>query len=395
MDIIQPEISYPAVFQDLFKPFDYKIFFGGRSGTKSWTYSIALICHYGIEKPRLILCAREIQNSIADSVKKILDNTIERYSLRNFYTSTKSEIRGANGTSFIFAGLRDNIASLKSKEGIDICWVEEADSISQDSLDILIPTIRKEGSEIWLSFNPRNESDPVYQKFIANEPPEKSLIRKVSYHDNPFFSQRSRRDMEWDKKHNIDKYNHIWEGKLLKQSEALIFKNWRVDNFVAPEGTIFYYGCDWGFSQDPIALIRCYFDDENRKLFIDYETGGVGIELDDIPELFDVVPGSRKWKITADCSRPETISHLCRHGYNIVPSKKGAGSVEDGIEFLHNYEIIVHERCRNTRAELGLYSYKIHPKTKEILPLTEDKNNHYLDGLRYSISELWQVQVFI
>lgn len=395
MDIIQPQISYPEVFQDLFKPSEYKVFLGGRCGAKSWSFAMALICHYGILSPLRILCAREIQDSIDDSVKKILDDTIARYNLESFYTSTKKEIRGANGTSFIFAGLRDNISKFKSKEAIDICWIEEADSISQDSLDTLIPTIRKDGSEIWFSFNPRNESDPIYKMFVKNTPPEDSIVRKVSYKDNPFFSEKSRKQMEWDRKHDLDKYNHVWLGKLLKQSQALIFKNWRVDNFEAPEGTIFYYGGDWGFSQDPLALIRCYIDDANRRLFIDYEVGGVGIELDDIPELFDVVPGSRKWKITADCSRPETISYLCRHGFNIVKSKGGAGSVEDGIEFLKSYEIIVHERCKKVRAELGLYSYKIHPKTKEILPLIEKKNDHYLDSARYAIEELWQIQVFI
>lgn len=395
MDIIQPEISYPEVFQDLFKPSRYKVYLGGRGSAKSWTFAMALICHYGIKSPLRILCAREIQNSINDSVKRVLDDTIKRYGLEKFYTSTKTEIRGANGTLFIFAGLRDNILNLKSKEGIDICWVEEADSISQDSLDILIPTIRKENSEIWFSFNPRNESDPVYQRFVTNDPPKNSIIKQVNYDANPFFTEILKDEMEWDKKHNIDKYNHVWLGKLLKQSEALVFKNWKVGNFVAPEGTVFYYGCDWGFSNDPIALIRCYFDDANRKLYIDRETGGVNIELDDIPKLFDNVPGSRKWKITADCSRPETISHLCRHGFNVVKCKGGKGSVEDGVEFLHNYEIIVNERCKQVRAEFGLYSYKIDKKTGEILPLIEDKNNHYCDALRYAIEDLWQVQVFI
>lgn len=395
MDIIQPEISYPAVFQDLFKPFEFKVYYGGRCGGKSWAFAMALICHYGMRSPLRILCAREIQDSINDSVKKILDDTIKLYGVENFYTSTKTEIRGANGTSFIFAGLRDNISKLKSKEAIDICWVEEADSISQDSLDILIPTIRKDDSEIWFSFNPRNESDPIYQMFIANDPPEDSLIKKVSYKDNPFFSKKSRKTMLWCRKHDTDKYNHVWLGKLLKQSQALIFKNWTVDSFMAPEGTIFYYGGDFGFSQDPLALIRCYFDDENRKLYIDYEAGGVGIEIDDIPELFDVVPGSRKWKITADSSRPETISYLCRHGFNVVKSKKGDGSVEDGIEFVQSYEIIVHERCKQVRAEFGLYSYKIDPKTGEILPIIVKKHDHYCDALRYAIEELWQVQVFI
>jgi phage terminase large subunit len=395
MDIIQPEISYPDVFQDLFKPSEYKVYYGGRCGGKSWAFATALICHYGVQSPLRILCAREIQESITDSVKRILDDTIERYGLGNFYTSTNTEIRGANGTLFIFSGLFNKISKFKSKEGIDICWVEEADSISQDSLDTLLPTLRKDNSEFWFSFNPRNDSDPVYQMFVANDPPENSIVREVSFKDNPFFSEKSRKLMGWHKKHDTDKYNHVWLGKLLKQSQALIFKNWRVGNFVAPEGTIFYYGCDWGFSNDPLALIRCYFDDENRKLYIDYEAGGVGVELDDIPELFDVVPGSRKWKITADCSRPETISHLCRRGFNVVGSKKGAGSVEDGIDFLHNYEIIVHERCQNTRAELGLYSYKIDKKTGEILPLIVDKKNHYIDGLRYSIEDLWKPQVFI
>jgi phage terminase large subunit len=388
-------INIPEVFQELFNPYRYKVY-GGRGAAKSHTFAIALLV-LGLKKPLRILCCREIQLSINDSVKRILDDKIKQYGLEGFYSSTKTEITGINGTAFIFCGLGSNISSIPSKEGVDICWVEEAESVRDGSLTTLIPTIRKKGSEIWFSFNPKDENSPVYQKFVAcKESPPNSFIKLVNYYDNPFFSNTTlQAEMEWDKKTDKDKYLHVWEGQLLKQSEANVFKNWAIDVFEAPEDTIFYYGADWGFSQDPSTLVRCYIDDLNRKLYIDYEAYGVGVEIDETPQLFDSVPGSRDWKITADNARPETISYMNRNGFKIVPSKKGKGSVEDGIAFIKKYKIIVHQRCKHVIDELKLYSYKIDPKTGDILPIIVDKHNNMIDALRYAIEKLWQPCYYI
>lgn len=380
-------------FQDLEKPARYKIYYGGRGGAKSHSFASSLLAKGLVERKRIV-CCREIQKSIDDSVKLVLDDKIKAHGLERFYKSTKNQILGYNGTRFLFAGLRDNISSFKSKEGIDICWIEEAQSVSQESLRLLIPTIRKEDSEIWVSFNPDLETDPIYQKFIVNDPPPNSIIRKVNHDDNPYFPQTLRDEMEWDRKTDIDTYNWIWEGEIRKLTQASVFKNWAIDSFEAPEDAVFYYGADFGFSEDPATLVRCYIDDKEKKLFVDYEAYGVGVELDELPQLYDSMPSARKWKITGDSSRPDTISYLRRQGFKIVSSKKGAGSIEDGLAFLKKYKIIVHPRCKHMIQELKLYAYKIDPKTEEILPIIVDKNNHLVDPLRYSIEALRRSKVF-
>jgi phage terminase large subunit len=295
----------------------------------------------------------------------------------------------------MFMGLRSDPHKIKSKEGIDICWAEEADRISQDSLDFLIPTIRKAGSELWFSYNPDDPKAPVHDMFVSNIHPN-AYVRKVNYDQNPWFPDELRLEMEYDKRRDPDKYQHIWLGETRKQSESLVFKNkWKIGTFEAPEDTVFYYGADWGFSKDPTTLVRLYVDSDTRKLYIDYEAYQVGVEIDDIPRLFDKVPGSRKWAIIADSARPETISYLRNRGFDIDSARKGKGSIEDGVEFLKSYDIIIHERCKHAIYEFGSYSYKKDKLTGEPLPVLEDKNNHIIDSARYALENVRKPKVFI
>lgn len=379
-------IQIPEVYEPLFRPYRFKGYYGGRGGAKSASFARALLT-IAMQKPTRIVGAREIQLSINDSVKRLLDDIIAYYKLDYFFRSTRNEIIGKNGSLFFFIGLKHNPQKIKSMEGVDICWVEEADGVSQESLDLLIPTIRKEGSEIWFSWNPRDIKAPVHQMFIVNQR-SNAYIKKVNYDANPWFPDVLRTEMEYDRGHDTEKYQHIWLGEPVKRSRALVFNNWRIDTFEAPPGTIFYLGADWGFSQDPTALARMYIDDETRTLYIDYEAYGIGVEIDDLPELFDQVPESRKWLITADSARPETISYVARHGFNIEGAKKGPGSVEDGVEFLKSYSIVIHVRCKHTQYDFGTYSYKINKKTNDILSVLEDKNNHFPDLIRYALEKV-------
>jgi phage terminase large subunit len=181
-----------------------------------------------------------------------------------------------------------------------------------------------------------------------------------------------------------EKYAHVWLGEYLRNSEARIFKNWKVEEFETPEDARFYFGADWGFSIDPTVLVRCWMS--GRTLFVDQEAYRVGVEIDRTPALFETIPGSKRWPITADSARPETISYMRRHGFgNIGPATKGAGSVEEGIEFLKTYDIVVHPRCRHTSDELTFYSWKVDPLTSEVLPVPADKHNHVIDALRYAV----------
>lgn len=376
------QVQLPDWAARLWEPSRYKVLRGGRGSGKSRSIATALLLK-GAETTHRVLCAREVQKSIKDSVYRLLLDEIERLGLTDFYTSTESEIRGKNGTLFIFAGLWNNQNSIKSMEGISICWVEEAQSISQESLDTLIPTIRIPDSEIWFSYNPRFETDPIDQMFRRDELPPGTILLEVNHDQNPWFPEVLREEMEYDRKRDMDKYLHVWEGHYKQSSQSRVFNNWKVEEFEAPNNAVFRLGADWGFAVDPSVLVRCYID--GKKLYIDYEAYMVGCEIDQLPDLFDRVPESRKYFITADSARPETISYMRKHGYpKINAAVKGSKSIEEGIEFLKSFDIIVHPRCENVIRELGLYSYKVDPLTDKVLPVFEDKHNHTIDSIRYA-----------
>ena len=151
---------------------------------------------------------------------------------------------------------------------------------------------------------------------------------------------------------------------------------------------MFLYGADWGFSVDPTCLVRLWVDEESRRIYIDQEAWKVHCEIEDLPALFDTVPGSREWLIVADSQRLDTISYMESQGFQIWPAKKGAGSVQDGIEFVNSYETIIHPRCKHTIDEFGSYRHKINPQTDQITPLIEDKNNHTVDAVRYGLEAM-------
>jgi phage terminase large subunit len=189
--------------------------------------------------------------------------------------------------------------------------------------------------------------------------------------------------MEYDRKRDYDKYCHVWLGEYQKNSEARIFKNFVIEDFERPEGTIYRLGADWGFSVDPSTLVRV--STEGNRLYVDYEAYMVGCEIVHLPDLFDRVPESRKWFCRADSARPEVISYMRKNGYPRMQSAmKGKDSIEEGIQFLQSFDIVVHPRCVHLIDELNSYSYKRDKLTDEILPIVEDKNNHMIDALRYA-----------
>jgi phage terminase large subunit len=378
------KVELPEAFQFLTQPARYKVAYGGRGSAKSWSVA-RVLCLLAASKPVRILCARELQSSIRDSVHRLLADQIEALNLSARLEIQNAEIRGVNGSLFIFEGLRHNTTKIKSMEGIDICWVEEAERVSEESWKILVPTIRKPGSEIWVTFNPEQETDPTYTRFVKNPPPD-AIVRKVNHDQNPWFPIELRKEMEYDYRVDPDSAAHIWGGECKKIGDAQVLKGkWTIDDFT-PEADWNgpYYGADWGFSQDPTTLVRMWI--HKRNLYIEYEAYGVGVEITETPALFDNVPGSRNHTIRADSARPETISYMKRQGFNIIAAKKGPGSVEDGIAHLRGYEkIIIHPRCKYAAQEARLYSYKVDKLTGDILPILLDANNHIIDAVRYGL----------
>jgi phage terminase large subunit len=217
-------LQLPAKLEPLRFPRRYKVVYGGRDGAKSWSIAQLLLI-FGTERPLRILCAREVQKSIKDSVHKLLCDQINRLDLGYFYDPLQSEIRGKNGTEFLFTGLSDQtVESMKSFEGVDICWIEEARPLTARSLKILIPTIRKDSSEIWMSFNPELDTDEVFVRFVENTPSDCLLI-KVNWDDNPWYSRVLDSERERMKREDPEGYAHVWDGMCKAAVDGAIYFN--------------------------------------------------------------------------------------------------------------------------------------------------------------------------
>lgn len=383
-----PRIDFPEYFRPYFGPARYKGLYGGRGSAKSHCFAGLGVLRCAEREGFRLVCVREIQRSIQDSVKRLIEDKIGAFGLSGFFTATESEIRGRNGSLIIFRGMQNHTsASIKSLEGFDAAWIEEAQTISRKSLDLLTPTIRKAGSEVWASWNPEDASDPIDVDF-RQHPPEGAIVKLVNHDDNPWFPEELRADMERDRKRDPDKYAHVWLGQYRSLSEARVFRDWRVGALDVPERAVWFYGMDFGFSADPTAALRCCMIDD-ETMYIDAEAYAQGVPTDDLPKLLAELPEATKWPIRADSARPETIDYLRRHGFpKIRGAKKGKGSVEDGVSFLQGLEIVIHPRCEATIREFRNYAYKTDPRTGEVLPVIEDRNNHAIDALRYAVEGL-------
>ena len=361
------------------------ILHGGRSSGKSHSIAIILLMLAAKSKLR-ILCVREFQSSMRESCHKLLCDYIDSMGLSWFYDTTNNRIAGRNGSEFIFTGIKQNPQSVKSMEGIDICWCEEGQVVSKESKGLLTPTIRKDGSQIWVSMNPLLDTDPMYQLII--NPPPNSLIIEMNYLDNPFNSQTIIDEAEYQKEVDYDLYCHIWLGHTLRMSDAVIFKGkFEVLDFDPSPKAQFRIGVDFGYT-DSLAATSSYIDGD--YLYIYEEAGGTKIETDDMPDkLIEGIPDIRKWAIYADSADPKAILFLKRRGFQIKGVKKGPNSILDGINYLKSFRrIYIHPRCVNTINEFKNYKWKQDRMTEEILPQPEDKWNHYIDSIRYAMEDI-------
>ena len=216
------KILFPEKLHELDKDYRYKIIYGGRGSSKSWTVARKLLIRATQEKLN-ILCTRQLQNSISDSVHKLLVEQINEMGLSEYFTITRGSITCVNGSKFIFKGIQHNVAEIKSTEGIDICWIEEAELLTAISWNIIAPTIRKKKSEIWVTFNTRFKHDFLYKTFILNKPPPRTLVIKINYNDNPWFPDVLREQMEHMRKTDVEMYLHIWLGELKQVADGAIF----------------------------------------------------------------------------------------------------------------------------------------------------------------------------
>lgn len=370
----------------------YRALYGGRGSGKS--YSVALMAAvWGYAQPLRILCTREFQASIKESFHAELKAAIAAHPwLEAHYDVGVDYLRGLNGTEFIFRGLRHNSQAIKSLAKIDLTIVEEAETVPEGSwLDLEATVFRQPDSELIAIWNPRDDGSPVDKRF-RKSPPDDALIAEVNWHDNPFFPDgldalRRREQQRLDPA----TYAHVWDGAYLENSDAQVFHGKISVEEFAPgsdwDGP--YLGGDFGFSQDPTAAVEVWINGDD--LYIHREAVKVGLELDDTSEFVCAkIPGFDKEVSRWDSARPESISHLKRHGLPRAQSvKKWSGSVEDGIQFLRSFRrIVIHPRCVDMQKEARLYSYKVDRLTGDVTSKVVDDHNHCWDAVRYAVQPM-------
>ncbi|WP_163827296.1 PBSX family phage terminase large subunit [Proteus vulgaris] len=372
----------------------YRCSHGGRGSAKTRTFALMTAIRGYMAamngQSGVILCAREYMNSLEESSMEEVKQAIRSVPwLNDFYELGEKYIRTkCRSVNYVFAGLRHNLDSIKSKARILIAWVDEAESVSEIAWTKLTPTVREAGSEIWVTWNPERDGSATDKRFRKN-PPDNAIVVEMNYGDNPWFPSVLEEDRLSDQE-RLDSatYAWIWEGAYLENSDKQVLANkYVVKSFpddLWQKADRLLFGADFGFAKDPNTLLRQFI--LNDCLYIEYEAYGIGVELDHMPAFYDKIPESRKWPIKADSARPETISYLKHQGFNISAAKKWQGSVEDGVTHLRGFkQIIIHPRCKETAKEARLYSYKTDRITGEVLPVIEDKNNHCWDAVRYGL----------
>lgn len=390
------QLQIPAKLAPLFTAADkrYRCSHGGRGSAKTRTFALmtAVKAYQAANNGEsgVILCAREFMNSLEESSMEEVKQAIRSvpWLAANFDIGEKYIRTLDRNVSYVFCGLRHNLDSIKSKARILLCWVDEAETVSETAWQKLDPTVRESGSEIWVTWNPEKDGSATDKRF-RKQPDDNTIVVEMNYTDNPWFPDVLEKVRRRDKKNLDDQtYAWIWEGAYLENSDKQVLANkYVVQSFpddLWKKADRLLFGADFGFAKDPNTLLRQFILDD--CLYIEYEAYGIGVELDHMPAFYDKIPEVRKWPIKADSARPETISYLRRQGFNISAAKKWQGSVEDGITFLRGFkQIIIHPRCKETAKEARLYSYKTDRITGEVLPVIADAHNHCWDASRYGL----------
>ena len=388
MKIEAPTKIIPAFNNLKTNAFDIVVMEGGRGGAKSEALAALGILESFIDDG-VILCCREIQRSISDSLYASLISAIYKYQYESYFKILNNEITNLlTGARFIFVGLKSNITSIKSINKLRVVLVDEAENVTDNSWSYLRPTPRYGHVRFYVVFNPRFEQDATWQQFIVNKD-NRTLHINISYKDNPWFPEALERQRQRDLRGDAGRYAWIWEGQFLKISDnSILAKKLKMLDFEINQtfGTP-YIGIDWGFSVDPTAIIECYIFQDS--LYIRNAASKVGLELDDTGAyLIDHVPNVLKYTSRADCARPETISKVKKEIPLIKGCTKWKGSVEDGVVALQTFKAIyIHPDAQCCFAELAAYSYKTDDSDNPTTDI-EDKNNHYADALRYAIEPI-------
>lgn len=389
--------EFPQKLRPLFRPARYKVAHGGRGSAKSWGFARALLIQ-AAQKPLRVLCTREIQKSIKDSVHRLLSDQIQALGLGQFYEVLETEIRGRNGSIFLFAGLAQHtVESIKSFEGVDRVWIEEAQVVTKRSWDVLTPTIRAVGSEIWMSLNPDMETDETYQRFVAN-PPADAIVIEMNWRDNPWFPEVLENERQETLRRDPDNYDNIWEGVPKRVSEGAIYRL-EVERLYAdkrarrvpydpllPVDTVWDLG--WadsmtiGMFQRSSTEVRCidYIEDSHRTL--DWYVGQ--IEKRDYRWGKDFIPHDGRAKDFKTGKSTEELLHALRKK---KPHVLPAESIEEGIKaarMMFPRVYIDEDKCERLLECLKRYRRAISQSTGEPGAPLHDEYSHGADMWRYA-----------
>jgi phage terminase large subunit len=369
----------------------------GRSSGKSHFFAELLVVKHVDDVHRSTVVIREVQHTLRNSVKALIQEKIRALGVEDYFVIQDSQILSKFGTGKIaFVGMQSNNAdNLKSLEGFDCAWVEEAQTLSQRSFDILRPTIRKDRSQLWFSWNPDDPEGPVDDFFRCNgaeskrkglKPPANAVVIETDYTLNPDLSEAAKQEAETAKVRRPETFGHIWKGEYESFSEARVFTDWSISPapLTPPEHAVLRFGADWGFSPDPTVLVRGWLLGET--LFIDQEAYATEVPMLRLPSLFATVDESAKHKIICDNTEPRTIHHMRTNGFPLIqPAVKGKDSVDEGVKYLQGLTIVIDAECKNTMREIKNYKRKIDPDTGKVTSELADKDNHVIDSIRYML----------
>jgi phage terminase large subunit len=376
---MEQTINIPVEYKPLFSTgWREAAIYGGRFSLKSHTVARYLLIRARMKKTR-VACFREFQNSIVESSHQLLADLIKFYGLNEFEVTKNSIINKLNGSDFIFKGLYNNDQTIKSIEGIDIAWVEEAQTVSNTSLEVLTPTVRKDGSQIIYTYNRLLEDDPIHQRLVIEGRPN-TLIINVNYDialKYGWMPEVSRLEMEDDKSKRPALYKHKWLGEP-SNVERKIYKDWLIIDELPHEARLERYGLDFGYTNDPTSIVAIY--KYNNAYILDEVCFRNGMSNKEIVDTLKVV---NQALTIADSAEPKSIDEIRAYGVNIQPADKGQGSVKQGIGYVQQQKISVTKRSINLIKEYRNYLWETDVNGK-ILNVAQDFNNHALDAVRYA-----------
>jgi phage terminase large subunit len=375
----------------------FNIIYGGRASSKSHSVARLLIIK-ALKEKCLILCTRHIQKSIAASSYSLLVKIIHEYELNQYFTIVENEIRcNRTGSKFIFQGLWQNLENIKSIEGVKYCWIEEGSSVTPEAFRVLIPTLRMENSQFYITFNPNSLNDEVYKMFITNIHPD-ALVIKINYNQNPFLTDTMIKEIDYMKEKDPDLFDWIYDGNIRSTTEATVLRNIVIDTFDIDMARQNYYGLDYGHI-DPTVLIQCYIAD--NELYICREYYKTGLDPEQMKSALTSLEWALNQHIIADSARPELSKMLNASGrFQVTSARKSIGQPvkENAFKFAMSMylkqfnKIHIHaDNCPNAGREFLGWSYET-DKNEIILEKLRDKDDHCVDSIIYALerpASLW------